>query len=254
MTTNLINGKQYIGQKKWSKYPSKHPTYLGSGIALLQAIKKYGPENFSCRILQWCNSEWELNAREKAWILMYGVYNPTTNKYDKAHFYNRAPGGHETLPTGIGKDNGFYGKHHSEEQKKKWSETRKGVPLTESHKENMRRIQDNDYKGKYTKEDILKIVYLHKELHKSYRAIVKETGISYGCVSCVLTGRIYSYLTGIHHEKKKNKLDENKVREIRIKLKEGIPVKKIAEEYGVHWTMIYSIRRGECYKNKGDLL
>jgi len=40
-TTNLINGKIYIGQS--FKHNCK---YLGSGIFLKRAIKKYGIENF----------------------------------------------------------------------------------------------------------------------------------------------------------------------------------------------------------------
>lgn len=37
ITTNLINGKKYIGQKK-----GYNDTYLGSGKILKLAIKKYG--------------------------------------------------------------------------------------------------------------------------------------------------------------------------------------------------------------------
>jgi len=39
-TTNLINGKYYIGKDKYN-----NPSYLGSGFILYQAIKKYGKEN-----------------------------------------------------------------------------------------------------------------------------------------------------------------------------------------------------------------
>jgi hypothetical protein len=43
-TTNLINGKIYIG-KRSHENPEKD-RYLGSGRVLIQAIKKYGRENF----------------------------------------------------------------------------------------------------------------------------------------------------------------------------------------------------------------
>lgn len=49
-TTNLINGKWYIG-----KHTKGNPDYLGSGVALLRAIKKYGKENFSREILAECS-------------------------------------------------------------------------------------------------------------------------------------------------------------------------------------------------------
>lgn len=50
-TTNLINGKKYIGSHK-----DDHPSYLGSGVYLTKAIKKYGKENF-CREILWQGEE-----------------------------------------------------------------------------------------------------------------------------------------------------------------------------------------------------
>ena len=41
-TTNLVNGKIYIGKDK-----NNNPSYLGSGKILKLAIKKYGKENFT---------------------------------------------------------------------------------------------------------------------------------------------------------------------------------------------------------------
>lgn len=60
-TTNKINGKIYVG---------KHETYdlndgyLGSGKHLNHAIEKYGVENFERKILFFCESHDELNAKE----------------------------------------------------------------------------------------------------------------------------------------------------------------------------------------------
>jgi hypothetical protein len=42
ITTNLINGKQYIGKH----YGLINDDYFGSGILLQKALKKYGKENF----------------------------------------------------------------------------------------------------------------------------------------------------------------------------------------------------------------
>lgn len=41
ITTNLINGKQYIGDRSCNCLPNKD-SYIGSGINLLNAKKKYG--------------------------------------------------------------------------------------------------------------------------------------------------------------------------------------------------------------------
>lgn len=43
-TTNLINGKIYIGQDSKDR-----PNYYGSGKLIHRAIKKYGKENFKKR-------------------------------------------------------------------------------------------------------------------------------------------------------------------------------------------------------------
>lgn len=47
-TTNLVNGKTYIGQHC---YKDIDDDYLGSGLEILKAIKKYGKENFRKDIL-----------------------------------------------------------------------------------------------------------------------------------------------------------------------------------------------------------
>ena len=43
ITTNMINGKKYIGKRKYSTGWEK---YLGSGKYLKNALKKYGKYNF----------------------------------------------------------------------------------------------------------------------------------------------------------------------------------------------------------------
>jgi len=60
-TTNLENGRYYIG-KCTTKYLNKK--YLGSGKILLEAIKKYGEENFKREILAFTDSP-EANAEKE---------------------------------------------------------------------------------------------------------------------------------------------------------------------------------------------
>ena len=49
--TNLLNGKSYIGQRRFNKDIIKD-SYMGSGLALHFAFKKYGIENFKKEILK----------------------------------------------------------------------------------------------------------------------------------------------------------------------------------------------------------
>jgi group I intron endonuclease len=80
-TTNLLNGKIYIGQDT-----NNDPKYMGSGKIIRNAIKKYGKRNFSKEILEECETIEYLNEREIYWI---SLFNSTDNKIG----YNILSGG-----------------------------------------------------------------------------------------------------------------------------------------------------------------
>lgn len=62
-STNIVNGKIYIGQ-----HIPKGNSYIGSGKLISAAQKKYGKRAFKLEILQWCRSRDELNKAEVDWI------------------------------------------------------------------------------------------------------------------------------------------------------------------------------------------
>lgn len=80
-TTNLINGKIYIGQSI-----NNDPKYLGSGVFLKNAIEKHGKENFLKEVIDVADSVDELNEKEIYWIEKY-------NSTDKNIGYNLCSGG-----------------------------------------------------------------------------------------------------------------------------------------------------------------
>lgn len=91
ITTNLINGKQYIGQHKCSYFDFEK--YKGSGKNIWRAFKKYGKENFKCELLESvnnvptiCNTREELNKSEKYYIKYYNCVNDS-------NYYNLTEGG-----------------------------------------------------------------------------------------------------------------------------------------------------------------
>lgn len=77
--TNTINGKFYIGlssriEKRWIEH--KTPKNLKKKTTLAKAFRKYGIENFTFEVLEYCNSENELFDREQHYISML---NPQYN-------------------------------------------------------------------------------------------------------------------------------------------------------------------------------
>lgn len=132
-TTNLINGKFYIGKHKTKNL---NDGYLGSGKLLKRAIRKYGIENFHREILHVCESEKQMNALEKILVVPDAEINYNLCDGGQGGFsyiyrnklYPKSGWKHteETkrkislnLPDISGEKNPFYGKKLSEDHKKK---------------------------------------------------------------------------------------------------------------------------------------
>ena len=153
--TNMVNNKIYIGQtittieQRFKEHcrPSKNSTLID------KAINKYGKENFKVEFLCETNSLDELNKLEIFYIKEY-------NAMDRNVGYNLCIGGNNTkgyrhrkdsrekmskFRMGIfaGNKNPFYGKHHSDETKKKLSDLHKGKKLSEEHKAHLRMTSPN---------------------------------------------------------------------------------------------------------------
>lgn len=123
--TNLLNGKMYIGQHTTTNIDDG---YMGSGIWIQRAIKKYGKENFRKEWLMFCEDEEELNWWERAFV--------DQNWVDRSDTYNIALGG--------GANGINFRKCLSPETRKKLSITRTGQPLSAECKEKL----SKRFKGK----------------------------------------------------------------------------------------------------------
>ena len=84
-TTNLKNGKIYIGQHKGTCFDCN---YYGSGTWFKKVFLANGKENFKCELIEACTSLEELNMREVYWIEYYQSRNPDVG-------YNLAKGGEQ---------------------------------------------------------------------------------------------------------------------------------------------------------------
>lgn len=101
-TTNLINGRYYIGKHKTSNLDD---SYLGSGRLLKNAIQKYGKENFKKEILRIFECE------DDAFDYEQKIVNESV--VSDQHSYNLSTGG-------------LGGRTHSKVSKKMMSESKKG--------------------------------------------------------------------------------------------------------------------------------
>lgn len=114
-TTNTINNKIYIGQHKSKK---KDNFYLGSGKIIKQAILKYGKDNFTNDILEWCDTQEDLDEKEKYYIKLY--------KEEGYYLYNISDGGY-----------GLSSELASKKAKERW----RGIPL-DARREHMRKARE----------------------------------------------------------------------------------------------------------------
>lgn len=80
--TNLANGKMYIGQHTTDNLDDG---YMGSGLLITKAIKKYGVQNFRKEWLMFCEDEEELNYMERVYVDQTWV--------DRSDTYNLRLGG-----------------------------------------------------------------------------------------------------------------------------------------------------------------
>ncbi len=165
ITTNLINGKKYIGLHKATKH---QPYYLGSGALLKKAVTKYGRENFSNQVIKWGKSRQDLNEIEIELIQSFDAS-------EDENFYNLAKGGEGAVHsdatkarlskirkgTRIGKDNPFYGKTHTEESKEKMRASKK--PMSDEERER----RSKAYTGKKRSDEVRKKITIAQS-HGTY--------------------------------------------------------------------------------------
>lgn len=78
--TNKLNNKSYIGRKKiYSKNYNDLHNYFGSGIHIINSIKKYGIENFKKEYLDVAYSDEELDKKEIYYIEKYNTFKEGYN-------------------------------------------------------------------------------------------------------------------------------------------------------------------------------
>lgn len=170
---NKINGKIYIGQsrcvdRRYKEHvETKNPIY-----ELDRAIKKYGIEKFDYTILESFNTtdldevnKW-MDEREEYYIKFYNCLNPNGyNLLSNRYHPEFSELTRKRISTScLGNKNGFYGKKHSEETRKRMSESAKKRGNNNSYE----KIRAIDY---YKDDEFICTFINYKECKKYFKGI-----------------------------------------------------------------------------------
>lgn len=190
-------------------------------MPIARALIKYGKENFTISTLENCSGTEELKERERFWIKELDTFNSG---------YNATLGGE-----------GTFGYKHTEEAKRKISESNKGRACSE---ENKKKISKANMGNKYFlgRKHNEKAKQKMSKFHKG-KKLTEEHKLSIGKAG---KGRIYSEeskqkMSGINNGRAK--LTRKDVIQIREMLsKRDVTQQFIADKFGVSPSAIYNIK------------
>lgn len=169
--TNTVNGLVYIGQHSTNKL---NDGYMGSGLKIREAIRKYGKHQFRKEILALCDTKEELDELE---IFFISIYNSTQNGY------NIAKGGRGQL----GISPSVEARRKASISRRKFYAENPDVRVKLSKLASMRVGALNPFYGKtLTQEHISKLT------ESRIKAISGTNNPSARAVRCVETGKIYN--------------------------------------------------------------
>lgn len=238
VTTNIINGKKYIGQRRYSSGWKK---YLGSGISFKKAIKKYGRESFIREIVLDAFSKEELNILEIKFIKIF-------NAAEDENYYNIAYGGGASMS----------GLRHSQETKDKF----KNRIITELHKKNLSKshkgyITTKEQREKMSSSHMGHIVSTEtrQKIGDSNRGKIRSEELRNNNSKSQL-GKILSKETRLKMSIARRRIEVNTAVEIREKYATGnYSQRKLAEIYSITHNTIGNIVRfeGTYKKDKQQL-
>lgn len=237
------SGKVYIGitqqvpEKRWiNGYGYKKQIFY-------RAIQKYGWENIKHEILYNNLTEKEAKEKEIELIDKYKSNTPT-------HGYNVVDGGQGTV-----------GYHHTVETKVKMRNLKLGRTLSNEHSlkiSKAHRIRNNFNFAKLTVEQVLEIKNLLVNSDISFKEISEKYNVNQGNIERINKKELWQHIkiendnkyiryrnkdkTVIKSKMANSKLNEEMVKEIRIKFMNGASNKEIMASYGLAKTTVKDLK------------
>lgn len=174
--TNNINGKYYYGVHHTENI---NDGYMGSGVLLWRAYNKYGQENFTKEIVKYFNSSEEMYDYERQVVnedevknkQCYNVSIGGGGNYLKSLSDEQMTEYRKKMSNTIkekfntpeykekfseltrGEKNPMFGRHHSEESKKKMRDAKLGKKIGHFSEEHKRKLSES-HKGKKKQYDV----------------------------------------------------------------------------------------------------
>ena len=226
ITTNLLDGKKYIGVVA-TKNHKKRADYLGSGILLKRAIKKYGRDNFKKEIIKEFVTDKEAREYEKMLI------NKLCAK-ERKDYYNLCDGGY---------GGGVKGHIVSKKARKKISKKLTGKKRP---KEVVEKIRKSLTGYKWSKESVEARLKGIKEYYKN--ADIKKLRKIWKKISEAKKGSKLKKETKEKLSKINSKHSDDVVLEIHKMILEGFKYKEISKKFNISLAQITAIKQHKTYK------
>lgn len=149
-TTNLINNKYYYGIHSTEDV---NDAYLGSGVLLCKAVKKYGKENFKREIVD------TFDTRKESLLAEYDIVDP-----DDENSYNLDVGGNGADEVHI----------RSEQVCQRISDARMGMKFAEDHRKNISKAVKEVMKNQEVRDKISKSLVEHYKKNPQSEELIQK--------------------------------------------------------------------------------
>lgn len=265
LITNLVNGKQYVGQTnsfegRWSRYLSDAKRDAPRQL-ISKAIKKYGKENFEIEILE--SQVDDYDEKEREWIKDLDTIAP---KGYNVSYGGQGVGAGIEHPSSIFKSKEELEKVINDIKNTNITFEKLGIkygctPITISDINRGKYYYDSTLSyplrvTRYTKEKIKQIKYsLKYELDKTMKDIAEEYEVDLSQVNEINQGRLHPYPNEVHplRDGKMNTKARDYVDEIIDLLKNtDIPQKDIAVKFNISANAVSGINKGRNFYREGE--